>query len=233
MTVPAVLAGAKMALSRLMRVRTVVTFVVAIVAVLVIAIIERAATSAGAADRTLAAVFRFIIPISVVVLSGTVTGSMNLRESAWPASRFGHPRSSVALGIVLTSAVAAIALAVVASLVALVAARAGVEPARAALPFASDLLTTGWIAILAGGAYAAFLGLGATFGKKGGGRLAFLLVDFFLGGAGTAGVILPRGGITHLIGGEAPFGLPQAASSAIVPAVAILCLALGSLRCRD
>lgn len=233
MNAAAVAAGSKMALARLKDTRTVVTFVVALVAVIVIALVERRASSAGAADRTLAAVFRFIVPLSVIVLSGTATGSMSLRESAWPASRFGHPRSSVALGILLTTAAASILLSVVVSIVALVASRAGADPGRAALPLPSDLLTTGWIAVLAGAAYAAWLGLGATFGKKGGGRVWFLVVDFFLGGAGAAGVVLPRGGITHLIGGEAPFGLPQEASSAIVPAVAIVCLALGSLRSRD
>ncbi len=233
MSTAAVLAGLKMALARLKVARTLVTFVVAVAAVLVIAVVERAASSAGAADRSLAAVFRFIVPLSVIVLIGTATGGLNLREAAWPASRFGHPRSNVALGIVLASAAVGVVLSVVVALAALLASRAGAEAGRAALPLATDLLTTAWIAVLAGGAYAAWLGFGATFGKKGGGRLWFLAVDFFLGGAGTAGLVLPRGGITHLIGGEAPFGLSQAASSAIVPAVAIVCLVLGSLRCRD
>lgn len=233
MNAPALLAGLKMASARLRAPRTVITFVVALAATLLVASLERAASPVGAADRSLASVFRFVVPLSAVVLSGLATGPINLRESAWAASRFGHTRGGVAVGIVLASVAASVALSLLVALVAVIASRAGADAGRAALSLLSDILTTSWIAVLAGSAYASWLGLAATFGARGGGRVAFLVVDFVLGGAGVAGVVLPRGGITHLIGGEAPFGLPQAASSLVVPLCAVICVALGSFRCRD
>jgi len=96
-----------------------------------------------------------------------------------------------------------------------------------------DLTVSSGVALLAGASYAAWFGVAATLGARGGGRLGFLIVDFVLGGVGGAGVVLPRGGVFHLLGGEAPLDLPQRATSAILIGMTLVCLALGFVRSRD
>ncbi len=233
MNASSVLAGLRMGAVRLAGTRAIVALVVALGVTVLAAALERSASTVGAADRSLAVVFRFVVPISAIVLSGLATGTANLRDAAWAASRFGHPRAGVGVGIVLSSLFATAALSLLLAVVALLVARVGAEAGRSALSLPSDLFTSSWIAVLAGASYAAWFGLAATFGARGGWRVGFLLVDLFLGGVGAAGAVLPRGSVTHLIGGESPLDLPQAATSAILVALTLLCLALGSFRCRD
>lgn len=227
------LAALRMGFARIIGARAAVAAVAALGVVVLVSVLERSASQVGAADRALATTFRFVVPLVAVVLSGLSTGVASLREAAWPASRFGHPRGMVGLGIVIAATVVTAALSLGLALVALAVTRLGANAGAAALPFARDLLTTSWIALLGGGAYGAWLGLGAGFGAQGGGRLAFLGVDFLLGGLSAAGVVLPRGLLRHLLGGAAPLDLPQAASSAILLVTTACCLALCFARSRD
>src|SRR5262245_7179692 len=119
MMVPAALAGMKVAFARLRSVRTLVTCIVGLAVVLLVALLERNVSPVGAADRALASAFRFVVPLTTIVLSGFATGPINLRESAWSASRFGHARSGVGVGIVIASMIAAAVFALVVALVAL------------------------------------------------------------------------------------------------------------------
>ena len=100
------------------------------------------------------------------------------------------------------------------------------------LSWEKSALALVWIAPLVAGAYAAWFGLGATFGKSGGGRGWVLGADFLLGSVGMFGVLLPRGSAYNLIGLDAPLDVPQRAASGVLLAVTIVCLALGVLRCR-
>ena len=47
-----------------------------------------------------------------------------------------------------------------------------------------------WVSALGGATYATYFSLGSTFGPKGSGRGFFLLVNWFLANAGTAGSCL-------------------------------------------
>ena len=233
MSAGAVLAGLRIAAARLRGGLALATLLVSVAVALLIAALERGATPVGAADRALTAVFRFVVPIAAVVLSGQSTGLNSLERSAWPASRYGHARAAVGLGVVAAAALATAALSVVVALVALLAARAGADAGAAALPLSRDVVTTSWIALASGAAYSAWLGVAATWGRRGSGRLVFLGADLVVGGLSGAGAVFPRGLTSHLLGGEAPLGLPQAASSAILVATTGLCLALVVVRCRD
>ncbi|MBL9021480.1 MAG: hypothetical protein JNL21_04740 [Myxococcales bacterium] len=233
MSPAAVLAGLRIGAARLTRGRALAAALTSIAVTIVIAVIERGSTPVGAADRALATVFRLVVPLCAVALSGQSTGLVSLRDAAWPASRFGHPRASVGLGLALAATIATALLSLLTAILALLATRIGAEAGRAALPLARDLMTTSWIAVLAGAAYAAWVGLGATWGRRGGGRLVVLAVDLVAGGLSGAGAVLPRGLTRHLLGGEAPLELPQAASSAILLGTTLACLGLVTLRTRD
>ena len=225
-------AGVSSAFVRLRGRATVGVLASALVAVLVIALIERRESVAGASDRALAAVFRFVLPLAALSLSQIPIGAKNLKEAIWPAARFGLHRGWVAAGFVLAGAVVAAASAALLGVVAVAAARAG-APARAGeMSLAADLLTTGWIAPLVAVAYAAWFGLGATFGRAGGGRGVVLLADFIVGSVGFFGVLLPKGSAYNLIGLAAPMDVPQRAASAVLAGVTLACMGLLIARCR-
>jgi hypothetical protein len=108
-----------------------------------------------------------------------------------------------------------------------------VAHAASSPPFAGDAFTSAWIAALTGAAYAGWFALGATFGRRGGGRWLPLLADFAIGGSlGLAGAVLPRANALSLLGGAAPLGMVQASSSVILGASAVVLAGLAGLRCR-
>jgi hypothetical protein len=206
---------------------------VSVALALLVAAVERAASPPGAADRALGAVFRFVVPLAAAALSGLAIGKVNLRDAAWPAARFGHARAPVAAAIVGASLIASALVSLVAALAALLVARVGASAGSWAMPLGHDVLTTSWIALLVGASYAAWLGLGAAFGKAGGGRVAVLVIDFVLGDVGTVGAVLPRGGATSLLGFTPPVDMPQWASSLSLAATTVACLALAAWWARD
>jgi hypothetical protein len=222
-----------MAFARVLGARGLVAMAVALAAVVLASVLERSASQVGAADRALATTFRFVVPLTALALSSLSTGLASLRDAAWPAGRFGHPRGSVGVGIVVAATLLTAAFSLASALVALALTRIGANAGAGALPLARDLLTTSWIALLGGGAYGAWLGLGASFGAQGGGRLGVIGIDFVLGSLSATGAVLPRGLVRHLLGGDAPLDMPQAASSAILLATTVICLALCFARSRD
>ena len=86
---------------------------------------------------------------------------------------------------------------------------------------------------LGGAAYAAFFAAGSSFGKRGGGRLVALVVDVALGGGhGAAALVVPRGHVRSLLGGEAVMAMPGRGSAlALVVMVGVFtALAVGRTR---
>ena len=216
------------------RVRAIVaTMVGALAFAVLIALLERGGGRAGAADRALATCFRLLVPLSVAALTTLALGPRNLRDATWPVARFGHSKSAVALGqLGLATALGAVTtLAVV--LIAVLVTHATAGASASSLSLGHDLFTSGWIAVLVGASYAAWLTAGATFGKRGGGRGVVLILDFVVGDAGSFGGIMPRGVAYNLIGHDAAMDLGQRAASAIGLAAVVLLWALVALRCRD
>jgi hypothetical protein len=200
---------------------------------LLIGLLEHHAARVGAADRALATSFRLLVPLSALALSTLVIGSKNLRELAWPVARFGHSRHGVALGQLglVTTLVATTTLLSVA--VAVLTAHLGGGARAASAPLATDLFTSSWIALLVGAGYSAWFGLGATFGKNGGGRMAVLALDFVLGATGFFGAVMPRGIAYALIGHSASTDLGQRATSAIGLLTVVILWGVSAVRCRD
>jgi hypothetical protein len=101
-------------------------------------------------------------------------------------------------------------------------------------PLAGDLVTSGWIAALTAAAYTGWFSLGATFGRRGGGRWVPLLLDFILGaGTGLAASFLPRAHAASLLGGSGPLGMPQSSSSLVLAASAMALSGVAAARCRE
>lgn len=192
------------------------------------AVIERRFGSAGAVDRALESTFRLVIPLLTYAVVAQAIERSRLREAAWPAARYGASHRDVVLGIVAAAAlVSALSSAVLAALAVLLA------HTSSAPPLAADALLSAWIGAITAFAYAGWYALGATFLKRGRGRLVPLIADFVIGGSsGLAGALFPRGNAGNLLGGDAPLRLPQQASTAIlIGSGAALCV-MAVLRCR-
>lgn len=223
----AIAVGFAVARARILRRPTAVSVVVGAALVVVAAIIERRVGSAGAVDRTLAATFNIVVPLSAFGVAAEASGRQRLREAVWPAARYGLARRDVALGTILAALAASAALGVLFAALAVAAAHGEGNP-----PLARDVFTSGWIAALTSAAYTGWFMAGATFGRRGGGRWVPLLLDFALrGSAGLAGAALPRANAVCLLGIATPLGLTQATSSAILAAGAVVLAALAALRC--
>jgi hypothetical protein len=221
--------GFAMGWARIRRRGTLVSAVLGAALVVTAGIIERRVSSAGAVDRALAATFNLVVPLVSFAIAAEASGRGNLRDGVWPAARYGVARRDVALGTMGAALVAAAALGAAFGALAVLVAHGAGNPA-----LGGDALTSAWIAALTAAAYTGWFALGATFGRRGGGRWAPLVVDFVIGGStGVAGAILPRAHAANLLGGPAPLGLPQASSSALLAASAVVLTGLAALRCRE
>lgn len=216
--------GASMASARILGRGLVLTILLGAALVWISALVERRLTALGAVDRTLAATFNLVVPLASFAIAALATGRRSLRDAVWSAARYGVARRDVALGTIGAAAVMSAAICAALGAFSVLAARGG----------AGDAITSAWIAALTAAAYASWFSLGATFGRRGGGRLAVLLVDFAIGGSTTiAGALLPRGNAQSLLGGPAPLHLPQASSSVILVVSALVVAGLAAVRCRE
>jgi len=196
--------------------------------VIVAAVIELRAGSSGAVDRALFSTFRLVIPLVSFGVAFEAAGRGNLREGVWPVARYGVARRDVALGVMLAALLAAAALAAVFAVGSVALAHGPSSP-----PVLRDAFQSAWIGALTAAAYTAWFSLGATFGRRGGGRWVPLVIDFLVGGGtGVFGAVLPRGNAQNLLGGAAPLHLGQPASSAILLASVVGLSALAALRHR-
>jgi hypothetical protein len=215
--------------ARVMRRPTAVSALLGVALVVVSAAIERRVSSAGAVDRVLAGTFNLVVPLISFGVAVEVSARGNLRDAVWSAARFGVARRDVALGTIGAAVAAAAALGAGFAALAVSSAHA---PGNA--PLVSDLFTSAWIAALTAAAYTGWFTLGATFGRRGGGRWIPLVLDFVLGGStGLAGAILPRAHAVSLLGGVAPLGLPQTSSSVALAVSAVVLATVAALRCRE
>lgn len=193
---------------------------------LVAAWLERAHGGENGADRALlGGLGTLALPLAAYAVVGAVLASDGLREAVRPTVAFGASPARVTVATVGTPAAgAAIVGALLAGGVALVAG----SPSPV-----FDFATSAWIGALAGAAYAAWFCMGACFGPRGAGRSVLLVVDYLLGSASSAAALLtPRGHLRNLLGGTPPAELSQRASSALLVALAFVCLLVCVRRTR-
>ncbi len=192
-----------------------------------VAIIARARGAVHGADLVLVGtVGALVLPLLAYGLVGAAIGGRSLSTSGASLVAFGAaPASAAAVTIAIAAVGCAAAGAFVAAGVALVA-HGLADPAPA-----GDALASAYVGALGGGAYACWFSLGATFGRRGGGRALFLVADWVLGT--TAGAILtPRAHLLTLLGGPSATHLSGRSSSVALVFLAGACALMAAKRCR-
>jgi len=184
------------------------------------ALAARSRGSANGADHVLVNAYgALILPLLAYTLVGAVLGARSLAASIAPVVRLGAAptRAAVVTVGVAVGAGAAVG-AVLASVVALLAHGSGDPPA------ASDALASAYAGALGGAAYTAWFVVGASFGKRGGGRAVLLVADWVLGlGRGAVALATPRAHLRNLLGGTAPMEWSGRASAAALVMIAVVC----------
>jgi hypothetical protein len=183
--------------------------------------------SANGADHVLVGAYgALILPLLAYTLVGAVLGARSLAAATAPLVRFGAAptrAAAVTVGVAVAAGVAA--GAVLAAVVALVA-HGSSDP-----PVAGDALASAYAGALGGAAYTAWFVLGASFGKRGGGRTVLLVADWVLGlGRGVLAVVTPRAHLRNLLGGTAPMEWSGRASAAALGVLAVVCVVVAVRR---
>jgi hypothetical protein len=169
------------------------------------------------------------LPLLSYALVGTVVGWRSLAGSVGPLVSFGAPaaRAAAVAGGVAVLACAALGAGLAAA-VALIAHGVDDPPALA------DALASAYAGAMGGGAYAAWFTLGASFGRRGGGRPVLLVADWILGsGSGPIALGTPRGHLRNLLGGTPPGGWSERASAWALVGLALVCVLWAVRRCRS
>jgi hypothetical protein len=141
-------------------------------------------------------------------------------------ARHGADRRALALGQFVAAAAVCSLLGVCLGALGVLAARGVEDPATL-----NDVWASISVGAAAGAAYACWFMLGSTFGKRSGGRTAFLAFDWLLGS--TASVLslpFPRAHVQNLLGATAPVDLGQGSSAALLTGLSFLYLALAIYR---
>jgi hypothetical protein len=169
-----------------------------------------------------------VLPLLAYAMVGAITGPSSLSRSVAPLVAFGVSPARAASAAVVVAVVACTAAAACLAAGVDVLAHGSADP-----PLWRDSMASAYAGGLGGAAYAAWLMLGTSVGKQGGGRLAFLLADWVLGANdGAAALVTPRGHLRNLLGGTPPMDLPQRASAAALVVLAIACALLSARRAR-
>jgi hypothetical protein len=179
------------------------------------------------ADRVLSSVYGALaLPFIACMIAGAALGGRSMISSTAPLVALGTPPWRAALASVCVATLASAILgACLAALVACVAHGAADPPAG------RDAIVSAYVGGLGGAAYATWFALGTTIGRRGGGRLAFLGLDWLLGGAGTpTALATPRGHLRNLLGGASSLNLSERCSASMLVALMALCTILA---CRS
>jgi hypothetical protein len=193
------------------------------------ALAARAGGAAHGADHALVDAFgSLVLPLVAYSLVGILLGRRSLPAAIAPLVSFGaSPR--LAAGVTLAAAtIACVAAgALLAPAVAVVAHGVG-DP-----PLLGDAVVSAYAGALGGAAYATWFALGASLGRRGGGRAALLVLDWLLGaGRGVSAVVTPRAHLRSLLGGAAPLGWPERASAVVLLVLTAACAAGAVIRSR-
>lgn len=199
-------AGARLAGSRLGRRTSLVAPTIAVGLVIAAALLERRSAALDAADHALVgAVFGVAVPVLGYLIMERSADGRRLDEALDELARCGADRRGAALGLLAACAAATAAAATALALLGVVTARGLADPGLGA-----DLLSSAWIGAAAGVAYTCWFALGSCFGRRGGGRFWALALDWVLGSATTVvAAPWPRGQIRNLLGGAPVLALAQ------------------------
>jgi hypothetical protein len=205
--------GVRLPLARLTRTPRGWIPVLAWAALAVVSAIVLHRTGTSATGGALEIIFgQLALPFIAFAIVGAVLGGDGLTRSIRPLVAFGASPARVALAAIGVAVVASAVVAGVLGAVIAVVSHGASDP-----PVARDALTSAWVAGLGAASYAALFAAGASFGKRGGGRLAALVVDLVLGsGTGAAALLAPRAHVRSLLGGDGVMGLPGRGSAVVL-----------------
>ena len=188
----------------------------------------RARGVAHGADHVLVDAYgALVLPLLAYTLVGAVVGARGtLGAATAQVVAFGAAPVRAAA---VTAGLAVLACAGMAA--ALAAAVAAVAHGASDPPVAGDALASAWVGGLGGAAYAAWFAMGATLGRRGGGRTVLLVVDWALGvGHGAVALVAPRAHVRSLLGGAGPMDLSGHASAAALVVITVAALAIAVRR---
>jgi hypothetical protein len=189
------------------------------------AIAARADSWAHGADHVLVSVYGGIsLPFMAYTLVRAAFGERSMVAATAPLVSFGAPPWRAALACLgVAAAAAALMAAVLAAVVALVAHGSG-DPPRV-----GDALVSAYVGGLAGAAYASWFTLGSAMGRRGGGRLLLLGLDWLLGSfGGPTALATPRGHLRNLLGGPCPSNVAERTSAVALVILAAVCALLAA-----
>jgi hypothetical protein len=185
------------------------------------ALAARARGAAHGADHVLVEAFgALVLPLLAYTLVGAVLGARSLSAATAPLVLFGAPATRAAATTAGVGVIACVTVgATMAAVVALVAHGLSDPPA------VGDAAASAFAGAMGGGGYAAWFLVGASFGRRGGGRTALLVADWVLGlGRGRVALFTPRAHLRNLLGGTPPMDWSGRASAAALLVMIALCL---------
>ena len=191
-----------------------------------------AARSDGApngADHVLVSAFgALVVPLLAYAIVGGVLGGRSLGGSTAPVVALGaSPGRAAMVSVGVALGASALLAAILGAAVAAVAH--GVDDP----PLARDAAVSAYASALGGCAYAALFTMGASFGKRGGGRTLLLVADWLLGaGQSVVATLTPRGHLRNLLGGAAPAHMSERASAVVLVALALVFVLVATSRAR-
>lgn len=213
--------------ARIVRVpRVVVTILAWAAFAILVAVVERKYAGSHGADLVLPEIFgSVVIPFLVFALVGAAVSSTSLRVALRPLTALGANGSRAAI---MTILVVAIVSAVICA-----GLGAGLVPLSGSpIPIRGDVIASAWVSGLGAASYACFFSLGATFGRKGAGRIAFLIADWLLGSTDGVELVTPHAHLRNLLGGAPIAHVSQTASAIVLGVIALLCAAIAARRAR-
>ena len=211
------------------RPRSVVTLAGWSLFALALAVAARVGGSSRGADHVLVGAFGGLaLPLLAYAVVGAVVAGGSLSGSTAGVVAFGASPVRAAALTVATAVTSSTLLAALVAAAVAVAAHGAADPSPAV-----DAAASAYAGALGGGAYAAWFCLGATLGRRGGGRTAFLVADWIVGvGIGPLALLVPRAHVRCLLGGACPVELSGRASSVVLAGLGVACALLASWRGR-
>jgi hypothetical protein len=193
------------------------------------ALAARSSDAPNGADHVLVGAFgALVVPLLAYAVVGGALGGRSLSGACAQLTAFGaSPARTAASTVAVAAATTAALVALLGAVVALVAH--GVDDP----PAAADALTSAYASALGGAAYASLFAMGASFGRRGGGRAVLLVADWLLGSnASWVAMVTPRGHLRSLLGGAGVAALGERVSAgALVALAAVLAVvAVGRVR---
>jgi hypothetical protein len=199
--------GVRLGFLRL-RTRTVAASVaVSALLVVVVSLLERVQQRSQAVDNALAgAVFGLCVPVLCYVCFEYALDKSPLGSAVSPLARHGHPRPTIATGLIAAAAAGSALLSAMLGVLAVVLTHQAGSPRLIA-----DLAAVTWIGALTGAAYSGLFALGSRLRR---GRLWLLIADWLLGsGTGLLALPWPRGHARNLLGFAPVLELGQASAA--------------------